>query len=69
LVEISKVVTEYQVKILENKQGKRFIVEFPEGVNSPIQFGVVVKNHAFTYTKLIKFLPTQRELKDLWARH
>ena len=45
-IDISKVVTEYQAQILENEQGKRFIGEFPEGVNSPIQYGVGVKAHA-----------------------
>ena len=45
-IDISKVVTEYQAQILENVQGKRFVGEFPKGVNSPIQYGVEVKAHA-----------------------
>ncbi|MFT5716086.1 MAG: transposase [Oleiphilaceae bacterium] len=45
-IDISKVVTEYQAQIFENEQGKRFVGEFPEGVNSPIQYGVGVKAHA-----------------------
>jgi len=36
-IDISKVVTEYQAQILEDEQGKRFVGEFPQGVNSPHQ--------------------------------
>jgi transposase len=35
-IDISKVVTEYQVQIFENEQEKRFIGEYPLGVNSSI---------------------------------
>jgi transposase len=35
-IDNSKVVTEYQVQIFENEQEKRFISEFPLGVNSSI---------------------------------
>ena len=45
-IDISKIVTEYQAQILENEHGKRFVDEFPVGVNSPIQYGVGVKAHA-----------------------
>ena len=58
-IDISKVVTEYQAQILENEQGKRFIGEFPEGVNSPIQYGVGVKAHA-VYLSQYQLLPYNR---------
>ena len=58
-IDISKVVTEYQAQILENKQGKRFIAQFPEGVNSPIQYGAGVKAHA-VYLSQYQLLPYNR---------
>ncbi|WP_435274099.1 IS66 family transposase [Psychrobium sp. nBUS_13] len=58
-IDISKVVTEYQAQILENAQGKRFEGEFPEGVNSPIQYGVGVKAHA-VYLSQYQLLPYNR---------
>lgn len=58
-IDISKVVTEYQAQILENEQGKRFIGEFPEGVNSPIQYGNGVKAHA-VYLSQYQLLPYNR---------
>jgi len=58
-IDISKVVTEYQAQILENEQGKRFVGEFPEGVNSPIQYGIGVKAHA-VYLSQYQLLPYNR---------
>jgi transposase len=58
-IDISKVVTEYQVQIFENEQEKRFIGEFPLGVNSPIQYGVGVKAHA-VYLSQYQLLPYNR---------
>ena len=58
-IDISKVVTEYQAQILENAQGKRFVGEFPEGVNSPVQYGVGVKAHA-VYLSQYQLLPYNR---------
>ena len=58
-IDIRKVVTEYQAQILENEQGKRFIGEFPEDVNSPIQYGVGVKAHA-VYLSQYQLLPYNR---------
>jgi transposase len=31
---ITRVVTEYQAQILVDEQGKRLVVDFPDGVNS-----------------------------------
>ncbi|MGP4985883.1 IS66 family transposase [Pseudoalteromonas nigrifaciens] len=58
-IDISKVVTEYQAQILENEQGKRFVGEFPQGVNGPIQYGVGVKAHA-VYLSQYQLLPYNR---------
>jgi transposase len=58
-IDISKVVTEYQAQILEDEQGKRFTAQFPDGVNSPIQYGVGVKAHA-VYLSQYQLLPYNR---------
>lgn len=42
-----------------NEQGKRFVGEFPQGVNSPIQYGVGVKAHA-VYLSQYQLLPYNR---------
>ena len=42
-IEISKVVTEYRVEIVEDAQGLQFIAEFPTGVTRPVQYGHLVK--------------------------
>jgi transposase len=63
---ITRVITEYQAQILVNKQGKRFVTDFPDGVNSPVQFGNGVKAHAvylfqyqlLPYKRIEKYLPT-----------
>lgn len=58
-IDISKVVTEYQAQIIVNEQEKHFVGEFPEGVNSPIQYGVGVKAHA-VYLSQYQLLPYNR---------
>lgn len=58
-IDIRKVVTEYQAQILENEQGKRFTADFPDGVNSPIQYGAGVKAHA-VYLSQYQLLPYNR---------
>ncbi len=52
-------VTEYQAQILENAQGKRFVGKFPEGINSPIQYGASIKAHA-VYLSQYQLLPYKR---------
>ncbi len=37
-IDIRRVVKEYQAQILEDAQGRRFVGEFPEGINSPIRY-------------------------------
>lgn len=58
-IDISKVVTEYQAQILENEHGKRFTAKFPNGVNSPVQYGSGVKAHA-VYLSQYQLLPYNR---------
>jgi len=58
-IDISKIVTEYQAQILEDAHGKRFIGQFPDGVNSPIQYGTSIKAHA-VYLSQYQLLPYKR---------
>ena len=58
-IDIRKVVTEYQAQILEDEHGKRFVGEFPQGVNSPVQYGAGVKAHA-VYLSQYQLLPYNR---------
>jgi transposase len=58
-IDIRKVVTEYQAQVLVNAQGKRFVADFPAGVNSPIQYGTGVKAHA-VYLSQYQLLPYNR---------
>jgi len=41
-IEISRVVTEYRAQVVEDKTGRRFIADFPEGVVRPVQYGNLV---------------------------
>jgi transposase len=45
-IDITRMVTEYQAQILEDEQGERFVADFPDGVNSAVQYGNGVKAHA-----------------------
>ena len=58
-IDISKVITEYRAQILENEQGKQFVADFPEGVNSHIQYGSSIKAHA-VYLSQYQLLPYNR---------
>jgi len=58
-IDISKIITEYRAQILENEQGKRFIADFPDGVNSHIQYGSNIKAHA-VYLSQYQLLPYNR---------
>jgi len=58
-IEISRVVTEYQAQILEDKDGNRFTADFPEGVNQPVQYGTTVKAHA-VYMSQFQLIPYDR---------
>lgn len=58
-IDITKVVIEYQAQVIENEHGQRFSATFPEGVNSPIQYGAGVKAHA-VYLSQYQLLPYKR---------
>ena len=58
-IDIRRMVTEYQAQILEDEHGKRFTAKFPEGVNSPVQYGHGVKAHA-VYLSQYQLLPYNR---------
>lgn len=58
-IDISKIITEYRAQILENEQGKQFIADFPDGVNSHIQYGASIKAHA-VYLSQYQLLPYNR---------
>lgn len=58
-LKISRVITEYRAQILEDRQGNRYVAEFPEGVTRPIQYGQSVKSHA-VYLSLFQLLPYER---------
>jgi transposase len=58
-IDITRVVTEYQAQILVDEQGKRFVADFPDGVNSSVQYGNGVKAHA-VYLSQYQLLPYKR---------
>lgn len=58
-IDISKVITEYRAQILENERGKQFIADFPDGVNSHVQYGSHIKAHA-VYLSQYQLLPYNR---------
>jgi transposase len=58
-IDITRMVTEYQAQILEDEQGKRFVADFPDGVNSAVQYGNGVKAHA-VYFSQYQLLPYKR---------
>ena len=45
-IDISRVVTEYRVQILEDANGKHFAASFPEGVKKAVQYGKDLKAHS-----------------------
>lgn len=58
-IEISRVIKEYRAQVLVDEKGKKFVAPFPEGVNSPIQYGNSVKAHA-VYLSQYQLLPYKR---------
>lgn len=58
-IDIRKIITEYRAQILENEQGQRFVADFPDGVNSHIQYGSNIKAHA-VYLSQYQLLPYNR---------
>jgi len=53
------VVTEYQAQVLIDEQGKRYVAQFPEGINKAVQYGNTLKAHA-VYLSQYQLLPYKR---------
>lgn len=66
-IHISRFVTEYSAEIVEFEDGTRVVADFPEGVNSPIQYGNSVKAAA-VYLSQFQLLPYAR-LTDYFSDH
>ena len=64
-IDISRVVTEYQAQVLEDKNGKRFTASFPKGVTKAVQYGTSIKAHS-VYMSQFQLIPYDR-IKDYFA--
>lgn len=58
-IRISRHVTEYQAQVIENREGVRFVAQFPEGVTRPVQYGASVKCHS-VYMSQYQLIPYNR---------
>ena len=58
-IDISRVVTEYQAQVLEDKNGKRFTAPFPQGVTKAVQYGTSLKAHS-VYLSQFQLIPYDR---------
>jgi len=58
-IDISRFVTEYRAQVLEDGKGNRFVADFPEGVNRPVQYGFGLKTNA-VYMSQFQLLPYDR---------
>jgi transposase len=64
-IKISRCVTEYRAEVLLDKQGQRFVAEFPAGVTRPVQYGDSVKAQA-VYMSQQQMVPYER-VRDYFA--
>ena len=64
-IDISRVVTEYQAQVLEDKNGKRFTASFPQEVTKAVQYGANIKAHS-VYMSQFQLIPYDR-IKDYFA--
>jgi transposase len=64
-IDISRVVTEYQAQVLEDKSGNRFTAPFPEGITKAAQYGASLKAHCI-YLSQFQLIPYDR-IKDYFA--
>ena len=62
-IDISKVVTEYQAQVLVDRQGNRYVAEFPDGVTRSVQYGNGIKAHA-VYMSQYQLIPYRRIQED-----
>ncbi len=64
-IDISRVVTEYQAQVLEDKNGQRFTAPFPQGVTKAVQYGTSLKAHS-VYLSQFQLIPYDR-IRDYFA--
>jgi len=64
-IDISRVVIEYQVQILKDDKGNRFVAPFPEGVTKAVQYGTGLKAHS-VYMSQFQLVPYNR-IQDHFA--
>ena len=64
-IDISRIVTEYQAQVLEDKNGNRFTAPFPQGVTKAVQYGTSLKEHS-VYLSQFQLIPYNR-IKDYFA--
>lgn len=58
-IDISRIVTEYQAQILEDKNGKQFTAPFPDDVSKAVQYGKNIKAHS-VYMSQFQLIPYNR---------
>jgi len=58
-LDISVIVKEYRAEILKDKNGNKFVAEFPKGVTNRVQYGNGIKAHA-VYLSQYQLLPYKR---------
>jgi transposase len=58
-IDISLVVTEYRAQVLIDAAGQRYVAEFPDKVNRPVQYGDSIKAHS-VYLSQFQLLPYNR---------
>jgi transposase len=64
---LEMIVKEYQAEVLTDSDGNRYVAPFPDGVNSPVQYGHTVKGLAL-YLSNYQMLPWER-LEDFFRSH
>ena len=64
-IDISRVVTEYRVQILQDDKGNRFAATFPKGVTKAVQYGTGLKAHS-VYMSQFQLVPYNR-IQDYFA--
>lgn len=64
-IDISRYVTEYQVQILEDEHGKRYVASFPDEVTKAVQYGPNFKAHA-VYLSQFQLIPYDR-IRDYFS--
>jgi len=58
-IEFHRIITEFRAEVLIDKEGKRHVAAFPEGVTRPIQYGKELKTYA-VYMSQYQLVPYDR---------